>query len=300
MLELEKSPLIAYLGPAGTFTHTAALRIQEQFPALAAATLSPCGDIGDVLYALEEGRVALGVVPVENSIEGSVNTSIDMLVNEVNLWVAHEVILTIRHNLVASEMLTARPERVYSHPQALAQCRLYLREHYPAIEKITTNSTIQSLEKIGEDPARNVAIAPLEVVPGDGYRLLGTNIGDYAANQTRFYLVAKVGGDEDVRRLEELLHAGPSPAAGPSRKSTVAFELQVDRPGGLLEVLELYKARGLNLTKIESRPAKHKLGSYVFIIDCEGDLRLPENQSILEGIAARSIRWKLLGVYSHS
>ena len=209
---------IAYLGPEGTFTSTAAkkmLNIEKYKSAL----LVPCTDMEEVLYGTQEGRYDYGVVPVENSIEGSVNTSIDILVNEVNLHVIYEIVLNINHNLAASKKLVC-PERVYSHPQALAQCRMFIKEHYPDIEKISTRSTLQSLEYLKESPAGNLAIVPSFSFEENDITVIKENIGDYQMNQTRFYFVsAKNETPEDIV------------------KSSICFQLRDDRPGGLLEIM---------------------------------------------------------------
>ncbi len=270
---------IAYLGPEGTFTHSAALTLLTEEP-YKESRLIPYADISDVLYAVQDKKADFGVVPVENSIEGSVNTSIDMLINEVDLWILSEIVLPITHNLVASPALE-KPAKVFSHPQALAQCRMFLKDHYPEIVKVPVSSTVMSLTYIEQNPGEHAAIVPSFSVDRNRFQVLYEDIGDYPMNQTRFYLVSV---------------AKESPACAPC-KSSISFELKTDRPGGLLEILALFNKKNINLTKIESRPAKHKLGSYIFIIDCEADLEAPDNQIILDGITEQASRWKLLGVF---
>ena len=197
----------------------------------------------------------------------------------MDLNIIYEIVLNISHNLIASEKLVF-PRKIFSHPQALAQCRLFLKKKYPGIEMISTRSTIQSLENIKENPEENIAIAPLSSLTGKCLQVLEENIGDYNMNQTRFYLLSKK--KEKPERVE---------------KSSVIFELKQDRPGGLLEIMKLFKDKGINLTKIESRPAKHRLGRYVFIIDCEADLSAEENKNIINEISEQSSRFKLLGTF---
>jgi prephenate dehydratase len=269
---------IAYLGPKGTFTSTAANKLIK-LDKYKDAVFLPCSDIEDVLYGTEEGRYDYGVVPVENSIEGSVNTSIDILINEVRLNVIYEIVLNINHNLAASSQLI-KGEKIYSHPQALAQCRIFLKKNYPEAEKISTKSTLQSLDYIKEFPENSLAIVPSFSFEENDIRIIKKNIGDYEMNQTRFYLVSK--------RSEK---------ADRTVKSSISFQLKDDRPGGLLEIMELFRDKGINLTKIESRPGKHHLGRYIFIIDCEGDLSLEENQTIIENIKEKSSKVKLLGAF---
>lgn len=272
---------IAYLGPAGTFTYTAAEKLKS-IEKYQGAHFIGVNDIEDILYGVNDGLYEYGVVPVENSIEGSVNTSIDILLNEVNLQVIYEIVLTINHNLAASEKLLIA-ERVYSHPQALAQCRMFLKEYYPDIEKISTRSTLQSLEYLKEIPENSLAIVPSFSFQENDIKIIRENIGDYPMNQTRFYLVSKKNQEND-----------------PSMKivkSSISFQLKDDRPGGLLEIMELFRGKAINLSKIESRPAKNQLGRYIFIIDCEGNLLAEGNKDIVNSIREKSSRFKLLGAF---
>jgi prephenate dehydratase len=269
---------IAYLGPKGTFTSTAANKLIK-LDKYKDAVFLPCSDIEEVLYGTEEGRYDYGVVPVENSIEGSVNTSIDILINEVRLNVIYEIVLNINHNLAASSRLI-KGKKIYSHPQALAQCRMFLKKYYPDVEKIATRSTLQSLEYIKEFPENSLAIVPSFSFEENDIKIVRKNIGDYEMNQTRFYLVSK-----KAEKPEKIV------------KSSVSFQLKDDRPGGLLEIMELFRDKGINLTKIESRPAKHQLGRYIFIMDCEGDLSSEENHIIIKSINEKSSKVKLLGAF---
>lgn len=269
---------IAYLGPLGTFSSMAAdkLKTNEKFKE---AQLIPCREMEDVLYKTSQGLFDYGIVPIENSIEGSVNTSIDILLNEVDLHIIYELILNIKHNLVASVGLL-RPEKIFSHPQALAQCRNFLKDNYPGIEKVPAASTLQSLESLLAQPERSLALVPNIPQGMEDIRLIKEDIGDYKFNQTRFYLLAK-----KPEKPDKII------------KSSVCFQLSDDRPGGLLEIMELFRDRNINLTKIESRPAKHQLGRYIFIIDCQENLSHPDKAEILDEIRKRSSKTKLLGAF---
>ncbi len=273
---------IAYLGPAGTFTYTAGEKLRK-IERYQGAHFIAVKDIEGILYGVNEGLYEYGVVPVENSIEGSVNTSIDILLNEVNLQVIYEIVLNINHNLVASEKLFIA-EKIYSHPQALAQCRIFLKENYPDIEKISTRSTLQSLEYLKDVPENSLAIVPSYSLKDSEIKIIQENIGDYPMNQTRFYLVSKKSQEND-----------------PSLKivkSSISFQLKDDRPGGLLEIMEIFKEKGINLSKIESRPAKNQLGRYIFIMDCEENLLAEDNQEIVRSIKNKSSKFKLLGAFA--
>lgn len=278
---------IGYLGPAGTFTEKATQKLIKE-KKLEGYELIPFKDISYILYAVDEGKLDFGVVPAENSIEGSVNTTIDVLINEVNVQIEYEIILNITHNILGSNELKAIPKRVYSHPQALAQCRIFLKNNYPEIEKISTRSTGEAVQKVKENETENIAIASLEAAEINKLKVIEHNIGDYPGNQTKFYLVSKGKTFEQATEGKRR----------PRQKTSISFELKKDRPGGLFDILEIFKDKAINLTKIESRPAKDRLGNYIFILDCQADLNRPENAEVLELIGSRTSKLKVLGSFN--
>ncbi|TCP54611.1 prephenate dehydratase [Tumebacillus sp. BK434] len=247
--------IVAYLGPAGTFTEVAA----HHFFAGQTARFDPYPAISTVLDAVSEGRADYAVVPIENSIEGSVTMTMDWLIHQVDLTLKAELTLPIAQQLVSA----ARRElpdikKVYSHPQAVAQCRLFLHQHLPHAEIEYTSSTAAAVKSMMSQPDQPWAAIGTRLAR-TLYRaeFLREDIQDHDHNQTRFVLVGTA--DMPLLRLPQ--------AEQP--KTTYVIRLQSDYPGALHRVLSAFASRQLNLTKIESRPTKNELGSYYFILDVE-------------------------------
>jgi prephenate dehydratase len=239
---------VAYLGPAGTYTEAAALRLLPE------AERRPLGNVAAAIAAVERGDADAAVCAIENSIEGTVNETIDLLLRpEFPLAVSGEVVLPIRHALVGGEGADPATARVvYSHPQALAQCRRNLAELAPQAEPVAALSTAAAVEAaIGEAGA--LAVGNEHAAGLYGARVYARDIGDEPGNETRFVLLAERDheptGDD---------------------KTSIAFTTQHDRPGSLVEVLRHFAARSINMTHIESRPTRRQLGTYVFLVDVQG------------------------------
>lgn len=243
---------IAYLGPPGTFTEEAL--VSE--PDLADRELVAVPTIEEAFAAVVQGGVDAAFVPIENSIEGPVNATIDQLAFADDLLVQREVVLAVHLDLMALPGTTpAAIRRVVSFPHATAQCRAYLRAHLPSAEVGATNSTADAARLVAEQRLAQVAaIAPPLAAKLYGLEVLAHAIEDYQDNQTRFVLVAP--------------HTVPAPT-GHDRTSVVCFQ-HADRPGSLHEILGQFAARSLNLTFIESRPTKQALGQYCFVVTVEG------------------------------
>ncbi|HLI43103.1 MAG TPA: prephenate dehydratase [Acidimicrobiales bacterium] len=243
---------VGFFGPRGTFTEEALMSLPE----LAVAEHVPYPTIPDVLRAAEDGEVELGIVPIENSIEGTVSAALDHLVFDSELLIQLEVVLDIHLQLLAAPGTTLEQVRsVVSYPHASAQCRRFIRERLGDAEVRAANSTADAARLVGEErPPCSAAIAPR--LAGELYGLvtLAEGIEDFGDNQTRFLAVAP--------------HRVP-PATGHDKTSIVCFQA-ADHPGSLHEILGQFSARSLNLTKIESRPTKRSLGDYCFVIDLEG------------------------------
>jgi len=265
---------IAYLGPPGTFTEEALVAEPE---------LIPVATIADAFTALAEGQVDAAFVPIENSIEGPVNATIDQLVFGDDLLIQREVVLDVHLDLMAlpgSELGSLT--RVFSFPHASAQCRGYLRTNLPSIEIGATNSTADAARLVAEEHLAAVgAIAPPLAAKLYGLEVLAHAVEDFDGNQTRFVLVAP--------------NTVPPPS-GHDRTTLVCFQ-NSDHPGSLYSILGQFAARSLNLTFIESRPTKQALGQYCFVVTVEGHLAddvvgdcLRELHLELEGV-------KLLGSY---
>ena len=245
---------IAFLGPPGTFTEEALLTQ----PDLAEAELMPLRSIPDVLAAAESGDADVGFVALENSIEGTVNVSLDALVFDNSLLVQREVVLPVRLNLLAPPGTTmAGVERVVSFPHATAQCRQWLARNLPYVQVVAANSTAEAAQEVGDRSADGAAAVGTALAAKlYGLDVLAADIEDHPDNATRFVLVAADGV--------------PAPT-GHDKTSIVCFQA-ADRPGSLHAILGQFTARDINLTKLESRPTKQALGDYCFIIDLEGHI----------------------------
>jgi prephenate dehydratase len=267
------------LGPEGTFTEQALLSEAD----LAAATLVPCESIPDVLAATRAGELDLGFVPIENSIEGTVNVTLDALAFEYDLLIHREVVLDIQLALLTVPGATlADIKRVVSFPVASAQCRTYLAEHLPDVVVEAANSTAEAARQLGEslDP-HTAAIGPLLAGELYGLHVLESDVEDHPDNATRFVVVASRGI--------------PAPT-GHDKTSIVVFQ-RANVPGSLLAILQEFAARGIDLSKLESRPTKKGLGDYCFIIDLEGHLSDPLIADCLRELQAGKAEVKFLGSY---
>lgn len=276
---MEQDLAIGYLGPAGTFTEEALL----SQPDLASARLNPYASIPEVLEAVASGSVALGFVPMENAIEGTVNATLDGLVFDHELYIEREVVLDVHLHLMANPGTTlSAVERVYSYPHALGQVRGFLHDRLPGIEQVAANSTADAARMLAEHPDPHAAaIAPRLAAELYGLELIATEVEDHPDNQTRFVAV----------RRGEL--ASPT---GHDRTSIVCFQ-KADRPGSLYAILGQFAARGINLTKLESRPTRRGLGDYCFVIDLDGHLGDEVVGDCLAELHASLADVKVLGSY---
>lgn len=243
---------IGFLGPHGTFTEQALLTQAD----LAGEELVPIGSIPDVLVATEKGEVDLGFVPIENSIEGTVNVALDTLAFETSLLIQREVVINIQLNLLAPPGTSLSDVRaVVSMPMATAQCRNFLARELPGVEVRASNATAEAARIVGEGAEPGLAaIAPALAGSIYGLDVLATDVEDHPENQTRFLVVSRTG----------------VPAPTGHDKTTIVCFQHTDRPGSLLAILQEFAARAINLTKLESRPTKKGLGDYCFMIDLEG------------------------------
>jgi prephenate dehydratase len=270
---------IAFLGPAGTFTEEA-LFTQPDY---AASDIVPAATLPDALEAVCAGSVDLAFVPIENSIEGTVNATVDSLVFDVDLLIQREVVLDVHlHLLAAPGTSRSAIRRVLSFPHATAQCRSFLSAYLPGVEVVPTNSTAEAARLVGEaaDPA-TAALAPRLAGQLYGLEALASAVEDHADNQTRFVALARHG------------LAAPT---GHDKTSIVCFQRE-DRPGSLHAILSEFAARSINLTKLESRPTKRGLGDYCFLIDLEGHIADEVVADCLRVLHAELAGLKFLGSY---
>jgi len=264
---------IGVLGPQGTYSEKAALLWSK---GMAGATLVYFPDFDCVLDSVRKGRVEAGIVPVENSLEGAVTAVMDLLLR-LDVVIVGEVNLPIRHCLVGQGQ--GEIKVILSHPQALAQCRQYLHEHFPESEIRTTGSTSHAARLAQEFPEM-AAIAGQDTAERYGLKILAREIQDARDNITRFIVV----GTEGVG------------ASGRDKTSLVIY-LDRDRPGALYSILEEFARRNINLTRIESRPSRKGLGDYYFYIDLEGHIHDREVGEAVAAARAKAAMVKVLGSY---
>lgn len=273
---------VAYLGPPGTFNDDA-LRA-----AAAGADLEPVATatVRDAILAVESGGAERALVPYENSIEGSVRTTLDTLVLEAeSVTIVGEHDHPIRHGLIARRGLPLQEIRVVlSHPQALAQCARFLREQLWDVEERSAPSTADAVRQVSASEEPWAAIAASSAARMYGCEVLADGIEDDPGNVTRFVWIAPRGA-----------HAGG--ADGEWRTTLVFSELGADRPGALVEALLEFSDRGVNLTRIESRPLRRELGRYMFFLDVEGPASDATVGEAIEGLRSKAESVRLLGSY---
>ena len=246
------------LGPAGTYSHRAARAVDD-------GDIQFAESMTAIVQAVAEGEADRGVVPVENSIEGSVTESLDAFA-EYDVAVVREIITPIRHALLAQG---EEFDLVASHAQALAQCRGWLDEHYPDVDVEAVASTARGVERAREDPTVAAIGHPANASNGADLELLAEDIQDRSSNATRFVAVAPASERSD--------------AGG---KTSFIVYPNLDYPGLLLELLKPVANRDINLTRVESRPSGERLGDYVFHIDIAAGLYEERTQAALEDIEA--------------
>jgi prephenate dehydratase len=269
---------IGFLGPEGTHS--------EQAAALVEGELVPFATVHDVVAAVAQGTVERGVVPIENSLEGGVNATLDALaVDFPGVVIVGESVLAVHQALIAREPLELDAiEAVTSHPQGLAQCARFLREHLPQARAFATTSTAEAVREAVSSDAPLAAIAPARAAELHGGVVLRENIEDDPDNATRFVVIASAG-------VPVLAGAGPF-------KTSILFAGAGDAsPGWLVRCLSEFAFRGVNLTKIESRPRRRQLGHYLFLVDMEGAAAEPPASEAIEGLRKHCEEVRVLGTY---
>ena len=275
---------VAYLGPEGTFTETAARLLVGAVGGADVPGLRPCNDIAEVLRLVEAGEVARGVVPIENTLEGSVTATLDALAFDTDLLISAEIELpVVLVAAAARELPLTEVTEERSHPVALASTRRWRSTNVPTALANPVASTARAAQQVAELDDGTVAIANPLAVERYGLLPLAKDIADRAANSTRFVVV----GDQL-----------PAPT-GWDKTSVVVF-IDENRPGALLQLLEIFAERDLNLTKIESRPTKAELGEYCFFLDTVGHLADERVGDALAAIKRTHRDVKVLGSYRRS
>ncbi|MEH2293733.1 prephenate dehydratase [Nostoc sp.] len=279
---------IAHLGPPGTYTEQAAVFYVNWLTksTVVEAMLSPYPTISQSLHAVADGQARLAVVPVENSIEGSVSTTLDTLWQLDSLRIQLALVLPIAHTLISCASSLDNIKTVYSHPQALAQCQRWLERFLPTVQIIPSNSTTEALERLEQD-ITTAAIASSRAAQLYKLPILATNINDSPENFTRFWVVSQ--GEAD---------AGYQISKVPASHTSLAFSMPANAPGALVKPLQIFAQLGINLSRIESRPTKRSLGEYLFFMDLEADAKEAQMQSALAELTIHTEILKILGVYN--
>ncbi|MFP5312587.1 MAG: prephenate dehydratase [Actinomycetes bacterium] len=278
------SPTYAFLGPEGTFTEAALLQV----PDAQHATLVPASNVNAALDQVRDGRADAAMVPIENSVEGGVTATLDAIAGGQELRITREVLVPISFVLVARPgVQLADVRRVSTHGHAWAQCRLWMERHLPAAEYVPGSSTAASAMGLldGECHYDAAICAPLVAREQADLSVLAENIGDNPGAVTRFILVSRPGA---------------LPARTGADKTTVVVPLPEDRPGALMEILDQFASRGVNLSRIESRPTGQYLGHYFFSIDADGHAGEARVADALAGLHRISPGTRFLGSYARA
>lgn len=277
-----------YLGPPGTFTHEAVKASGDQ-PNL---ELVPMPTIYDTILGVHDGNLDRALVPIENSLEGSVNVTLDALALEArDVEITGEVVHPIRHCLLAREAVDLATVRsVVSHPQASAQCARFIRASLPRATVIAAPSTADAVRRVAEgtdaDGAPWAALGTRAAGELYGCVVLRDGVEDQPGNETRFIWVARRGAA-----------AAPNPDAPGFKTSLVFWGVGADTPGWLVRCLSEFAFRGVNLTRIESRPLKEGLGRYMFFLDCEGATTSPAVAQAIAAVRGHAQEVRVLGSY---
>ncbi len=272
---LEAELTVAYLGPPATYTHLACI---ERFGS--SVETVPKESIQEVFDAVEREKANFGMVPIENSTEGVVNRTLDMFIDS-EVKICGEILIRISHDLLSMSGKAEDVERVYSHPQALAQCRQWLRKNFPQAQMAETVSTAKAAQMAAQD-SKAAAVASSLAAELYGLKVIESRIEDYLNNYTRFLVLGLQVGDRTGRDKTSLLFSIP------------------DSPGALYEILKPFSEKSINLTKIESRPIKDKPWEYVFFLDFEGHATDSHIHEAVTELKKKVLFLKLLGSYPRS
>ncbi len=268
---------IGFLGPKGTFSHEALIEYVGNNK-----DFIPCdySSIPDILIAAHNGEIDEAIVPVENSIEGAINATLDMMAGAGDLLIHSEIIINIRQNLLVRKgMKKEEIKCILSHPQPLGQCREYLNKEFPKAEIKAVYSTAGAAIEVAKGCGDCAAIGSIVSAKEYGLEVLFKNIQDGSNNLTRFVVLAK----NDSERTG-------------NDKTSIVFST-LDKPGCLYSILDIFNLWDINMTRIESRPAKDRLGRYIFFVDIKGHRKDEDVRDALTMIRRKTSFYKFLGSY---
>lgn len=269
---LERRVTVAYLGPSGTFSEQA---VYQQFGS--AVEGLPCASIDEVFRSAEAGTADFGVVPVENSTEGAINRTLDLLL-QTTLLISGEVALAVRHSLMSKTGSMEGVKTICAHSQALAQCQAWLNQHYPNIERIAMASNAEAARRAGEDPSL-AAIASEMAGQQYGLSVISAAIQDDPHNRTRFAVMGNLQTLPSGRDQTSLVFAVPNKA------------------GAVYAMLAPMSTHGVSMTRFESRPARMGTWEYYFYVDLEGHASTPNVAAALAELKQNAAFFKILGSY---
>ncbi len=271
---------IGYLGPKGSFTHQAA---EDFFPKAGTEFIS-CRNVVEIFDNIEKNILDFGILPIENSLEGTVSENLDLLIQK-NLIIFGEIELRIVQNLISlKESDLSSIKNIYSHPQAFAQTKSWIKLNLPSANLINTNSTSEAVQKVKDiNDKSNAAIGTDFARTLYDLKVLSSNIEDNPSNYTRFLVISKK--ENNIKNVKKI-------------KTSIVFVIK-HIPGALYRVLKLFADTNINLTKIESRPRREGANrwDYIFLMDFEGDIHDPKVSSVIDKLNENVIWYKALGSY---
>lgn len=262
---------VSYLGPKGTFSYEACCKYSnKKLELIEKPTITDC------IISLENNLVDLAIVPIENSLQGGVTEAIDTLINYEDIYVIDEVVLDIKQNLMSKNNISINDiTKVYSHTQAISQCRNYLLENNLLDKVVTVESTSRSAELVSKDNENSACICNITCLDQYNLKLIEEGIQDKRHNQTKFWVLSKNNKTKN------------------SKKLSMFFSVK-DHPGALFSALQIFNVLNINLTRIESRPAKTTLGEYIFLIELDINENLDTAIKLLQG---NNIKFRVIGKY---
>lgn len=267
---------IGYLGPNGTFSEQAATLYYSDAKYISYHT------IDDVIQAVDKNLIEVGIVPIENSIEGTVNVTMDTIIFNADIKIIAEIVIPIEQNfLVSKNYNNEQITKILSHPQALAQCREFLNKNYHHAQQIPTSSTSEAAKLVASSNEPWAALGNLLCAKLYNMKVLYSKIQDNKSNETRFIVISK----KSENKVET------------ESKTSIAFSTN-NEPGALFKILNILALWNINMTKIISRPMKKSIGEYVFFVEVEGDISSEDMQEAMKMIQRKTSFYKLFGSYT--
>ena len=273
---------LGYLGPEGTHSEAAAVYLNKILNGK--YDLVKCADIFEILHKVETSELDSGFVPVENSLEGSINITLDTLARSKTLIINRELVWRIHNHLMAKEgTRLSDVTKIFSHAQPISQCRRYLKKNFPEVEFIVTPSTARAAEIVANSEENFAAICSERAGKLNGLEILAEEIQDNPFNSTRFFEIGRCGKDYDEKNIT-------------GDKLSLVCMFDGSEEGSLYSVLEEFAKRKINMTHIESRPARLELGEYIFFFDLEIEDK-KNLQAAIDAIRKKTIWLKNLGAF---